>query len=249
MSHPHRRPALAAHRPATRCRAIRAASRGPIAPPRPGRGRRRRRRPRAARGARSSALRALPDHRLLDRLLRSRAWIWLIGVVLGGIVFMQVSLLKLNTGISRASRRPPRSSARTPTLETEVAAPVVRRAHPGAAAGEGMVAPAPATSRFVRRAPASTRRLARAAHEVAQRRGAGADGQRRPRPGGRSPRDAPSRPSCRRPPRTRPPRRPPTARRAPRRRSCPRRPRPRRPSRPPAATAPRHGRHDGPRAG
>lgn len=44
----------------------------------------------------------LPDYRLVDRLLRSRACIWLIGIMLGGIVAMQVSLLKLNTGISNA---------------------------------------------------------------------------------------------------------------------------------------------------
>jgi hypothetical protein len=47
-------------------------------------------------------LRALPDTRLVDRLIRSRACIWVIGVMLGGIVAMQVSLLRLNTGISRA---------------------------------------------------------------------------------------------------------------------------------------------------
>jgi hypothetical protein len=47
-------------------------------------------------------LRALPEHRVIDGLLRGRAWIWLIGVLLGGIVAMQVSLLKLNAGISRA---------------------------------------------------------------------------------------------------------------------------------------------------
>ena len=55
--------------------------------------------------ARPSALAraaALPDHRLLERLLRGRLWIWFIGLALGGIVAMQVSLLKLNTGISRA---------------------------------------------------------------------------------------------------------------------------------------------------
>jgi hypothetical protein len=44
----------------------------------------------------------LPDHRMVDRLLRGRAWIWVLGILLGGIVTMQVSLLKLNTGISRA---------------------------------------------------------------------------------------------------------------------------------------------------
>jgi hypothetical protein len=43
-------------------------------------------------------IRALPDHRLVDGLLRSQAWIWVIGIALGGIVFMQVHLLKLNAG-------------------------------------------------------------------------------------------------------------------------------------------------------
>jgi hypothetical protein len=47
-------------------------------------------------------LRALPEHRVVDRLLRSRLWIWALGALLGGIVAMQVSLLKLNSGISRA---------------------------------------------------------------------------------------------------------------------------------------------------
>jgi|SRR5215207_1208235 len=47
-------------------------------------------------------IRALPDHRVVDRLLRSRLWIWALGALLGGIVAMQVSLLKLNSGISRA---------------------------------------------------------------------------------------------------------------------------------------------------
>src|SRR3954453_18893116 len=44
----------------------------------------------------------VPDHRVVDRVLRSRGIIWVIGILLGGIVAMQVSLLKLNTGISRA---------------------------------------------------------------------------------------------------------------------------------------------------
>src|SRR3954447_13666847 len=46
-------------------------------------------------------LRRVPDARVLDRLLRGRAWIPLVAVGLLGIVFMQVSLLKLNAGISR----------------------------------------------------------------------------------------------------------------------------------------------------
>ena len=47
-------------------------------------------------------IRALPDHRVIDRLLRGRVWICFVGVALMGIVAMQVSLLKLNSGISRA---------------------------------------------------------------------------------------------------------------------------------------------------
>ena len=40
--------------------------------------------------------------RLMDRVVRSRVWIGVIAVVLTGIVAMQVSLLKLNSGITRA---------------------------------------------------------------------------------------------------------------------------------------------------
>jgi hypothetical protein len=47
-------------------------------------------------------LRGLPDKRVVDRLLRGRLCIWVIGVMLGGIVAMQVSLLRMNAGISRA---------------------------------------------------------------------------------------------------------------------------------------------------
>jgi hypothetical protein len=42
----------------------------------------------------------VPDARVLDRLIRGRLWIGLIGGALVSLVFMQVSLLKLNTGIS-----------------------------------------------------------------------------------------------------------------------------------------------------
>src|SRR3954466_5901326 len=60
--------------------------------------------PGAARGRTGAfeRLRALPDTRAVDRLLRSRVCIWLIGVMLAGIVAMQVSLLRMNTAISRA---------------------------------------------------------------------------------------------------------------------------------------------------
>src|SRR5579875_3832211 len=39
-------------------------------------------------------VRALPDHRLLDRVIRGRAWIPLLGLMRAGIVAMQVEVLK-----------------------------------------------------------------------------------------------------------------------------------------------------------
>jgi cell division protein FtsL len=48
------------------------------------------------------ALRALPDSRLLDRLIRGQGWIVIIGIALMGIVAMQVSLLKMNAGIGQS---------------------------------------------------------------------------------------------------------------------------------------------------
>jgi hypothetical protein len=66
-------------------------------------------------------VRALPEHRVVDRLLRSRLWIWALGVMLGGIVAMQVSLLKLNSGISRAVETSATLERQNGDLETKIA--------------------------------------------------------------------------------------------------------------------------------
>ncbi len=47
-------------------------------------------------------VRALPDHRLLHRLIGGRIWIVLVGTLLVGLVTLQLSMLKLNAGIGRA---------------------------------------------------------------------------------------------------------------------------------------------------
>jgi hypothetical protein len=86
-------------------------------------------------------LRALPDHRMVDRLLRGRTWIWLIGIMLGGIVAMQVSLLKLNAGISNAVETSSTLERVNADLETEVARLSSGERIQIAAADEGMVAP------------------------------------------------------------------------------------------------------------
>jgi cell division protein FtsL len=84
---------------------------------------------------------ALPDLRLVDRLLRGRVWIWLIGILLGGIVAMQVSLLKLNTGISNAVTTSATLERVNADLETEVARLSSGERIQRTAAEEGMVAP------------------------------------------------------------------------------------------------------------
>ncbi len=124
-----------------RCRATRAAS--PARSPAPSRTGRRCARPVPRRGSTGAfeRLRALPDNRWVDRLLRGRAWIWLIGIMLGGIVFMQVSLLKLNSGISRSVETAATLERVNAGLETEVARLSSGERIQRAAAGEDMVAP------------------------------------------------------------------------------------------------------------
>jgi hypothetical protein len=58
---------------------------------------------------------------VIDRLLRSRAWIWALGALLGGIVAMQVSLLKLNSGISRAVETTTTLERQNAGLEQDIA--------------------------------------------------------------------------------------------------------------------------------
>ena len=50
-------------------------------------------------------IRSLPDHRLLDRLIRGRWWIPVLGVMLAGIVAMQVEVLKLGASMGRSLER------------------------------------------------------------------------------------------------------------------------------------------------
>ena len=78
---------------------------------------------------------------VLDRLLRSRAWIWLIGLMLGGIVAMQVSLLKLNAGISRAVESAATLERQNAELQSELAHLSSGERIREAAAKLGMVAP------------------------------------------------------------------------------------------------------------
>jgi cell division protein FtsB len=105
-------------------------------------------------------LRALPEHRVVDRLLRGRAWIWLIGLMLGGIVAMQVSLLKMNAGISASVEQASTLERRNAALETEVARLASGERIQRTAAAEGMVAPPAGDVAFLTARPDRDPRLA-----------------------------------------------------------------------------------------
>jgi hypothetical protein len=98
-------------------------------------------------------LRALPDHRWLDSLLRSRAWIWIMGIGLGGIVFMQVSLLKMNAGISRAVESAATLDRSNASLEGQVAELSSGDRIQTLAAGLGLFAPSAGSVAYLRARP------------------------------------------------------------------------------------------------
>jgi hypothetical protein len=95
-------------------------------------------------------LRGLPDHRIIDRLLRGRAWICFVGLALMGIVAMQVSLLKLNAGIGRAIETTATLERQNSEMEATIARLASGERTRAAADREGMVMPAAGAVHFLR---------------------------------------------------------------------------------------------------
>jgi hypothetical protein len=98
-------------------------------------------------------LRALPDKRVVDRLLRGRLCIWVIGVMLGGIVAMQVSLLRLNAGISRGVATATALELQNSDLEAAIAARTSGDRVRQAAIADGMIDPPAGNTPFLRARP------------------------------------------------------------------------------------------------
>ena len=248
----HRRPGARPHPPVARtARRATAASRS-------------RTRPAAARAPwrlRTAAfVRALPDHVLLDRVIRGRAWIPLLGVLLAGIVAMQVEVLKLNAGIGRSLERGTALQAQNELLRASVAQLSDEQRIERMAAQMGMLMPAPGQLKFVGRGTAassgpwaaSTPPTPRTSSPSCPRSapppraqgtsvntgvGPGADAARRPRRCGRGHRHRPAT-TARRPPRAPHPRAPPSAGHDIRGRPRPRARQPRAPRRPPPPRPP-----------
>jgi cell division protein FtsL len=91
----------------------------------------------------------LADSRLLDRLIRGRLWIPLVAAALMGIVFMQVSMLKLNAGIGRAVQSSATLERQNSTLRAEVSRLESGSRIDGAAHDLGMVVPADGSTHYV----------------------------------------------------------------------------------------------------
>jgi cell division protein FtsL len=107
-------------------------------------------RPRVTLGARAVAfLRALPDHSLLDRLIRGRVWIALLGVMLVGIVAMQVEVLKLGASMGRNIAQATTLQGHNEALRASVAALADDQRIEALAAKQGMVMPAPSDVAFL----------------------------------------------------------------------------------------------------
>ena len=130
---------------------------------------------RSRQGARSAAtapwrlraavhLRALPDNVLLDRIIRGRVWIPLLGMLLTGIVFMQVEVLKLNAGIGRSLERGSALQAQNELLRAGVSRLSDEQRIERIAAQMGLVMPGPAQLRFVHTGAGSAQRAVGSIH-------------------------------------------------------------------------------------
>ena len=102
--------------------------------------------------------RTLPDHRLVDRLVRGRAWIPVLGVLLAGIVATQVEVLKLGASMGRWMERSAALTSHNQSLQASVASLSDDQRIERLAAHMGMVMPAPTSITFLSHRPARNAR-------------------------------------------------------------------------------------------
>jgi hypothetical protein len=105
---------------------------------------------------------SLPDRRIIDRLVRGRAWIPVLGVMLAGIVAMQVEVLKLNASTGRAIQQATSLSAVHEQLLAETSAAGDDHHIEAEAARRGMVMAAPGAVGFLSTAHVSAAKAAAA---------------------------------------------------------------------------------------
>jgi hypothetical protein len=91
----------------------------------------------------------LADSRLLRRLVHGRLWIPLVAAGLMGIVFMQVSMLKLNAGIGRAVQSASTLERQNASMRADVSRMESGERIDDVAHGLGMVVPADGGEHYV----------------------------------------------------------------------------------------------------
>ena len=122
--------------------------------------------PRRRSGATIPRVLEAPTARLLDALLLGRTWIVTIGVLLAGIVFLQVSLLGLNQGITRDSARAQTLAQQNAQLRLAVARLASSDRIQQLAEKRGMVMPAPAAVTYLRAHRSDAKRAAQATQQA-----------------------------------------------------------------------------------
>jgi cell division protein FtsL len=108
-------------------------------------------------------IRALPDHPWLDRVVRGRAWIAVLFIMLAGIVAMQVEVLKLNRTMGNAIEQATALQSRNELLRANVSSLADDQRIERLAAAQGMVMPAPQDLGFL---SVNRTNVARAANHI-----------------------------------------------------------------------------------
>jgi cell division protein FtsL len=98
--------------------------------------------------------------RLLDALLTGRVWIGLVGVLLAGIVFFNVDLMRINREITHMADRAAQLKRENGRLRMDEAALANSERIQEAAAELGLVLPAPAEVRYLKSNPSVDARTA-----------------------------------------------------------------------------------------
>ncbi len=158
--HAPARPAPARTGPALAKRTSGAAAPAPSRPgapkrtPAPGR-------PRAPAERPRTALVTARGAAVLDTLLAGRGWIALVFVLLAGIVFLNVDLLRMNRDIARTVERATAVKRENSRLRAEAARLGSSERIQAVASEAGLVMPAPGAVRYLRSRPVDGRRAAR----------------------------------------------------------------------------------------
>ena len=97
---------------------------------------------------------------MLDALLSGRVWIGLVGVLLAGIVFFNVDLLRMNREITQMADHAAQLKRENARIRYDVAALASSERIQEAAAELGLVLPAPAEVRYLKSNPTIDARTA-----------------------------------------------------------------------------------------